>query len=185
MEARYSNPDADARGAWKASDLSARNYYSQATYSIECPSGRVINGPPPGTCWRVRKEKFAELDADHRIWWGEAGSNTPAIKRFLVAVKQGLVPQTLWFYEDVGHTQDAKKEMLAILSLASSQDAFNIPKLPSMVRRRCGTRGFLWIMIWLLSDWRLTRKIWGSYRVLVCNHRQWIITNWNEKDFLD
>lgn len=38
----YKNPDNDPRGPWKASDLSARNYYSEGTYSITCPSGRVI-----------------------------------------------------------------------------------------------------------------------------------------------
>ncbi|HEY2249486.1 MAG TPA: site-specific DNA-methyltransferase, partial [Planctomycetaceae bacterium] len=46
--ARYSNPDNDPRGEWKPSDLSARNYYSKGTYSIECPSGRVIEKPPEG-----------------------------------------------------------------------------------------------------------------------------------------
>src|SRR5690606_14639589 len=70
MEDRYSNPDNDPRGKWKASDLSARNYYSQGTYSIICPSGRLIEGPPKGTYWRVSKEKFVEMDKDKRIWWG-------------------------------------------------------------------------------------------------------------------
>jgi adenine-specific DNA-methyltransferase len=46
MEARYSNPDNDPRGPWKASDLSARNRYSAGIYPITCPSGRVIPGPP-------------------------------------------------------------------------------------------------------------------------------------------
>jgi adenine-specific DNA-methyltransferase len=38
----------------------------------------------------------------------------PAIKRFLSEVKQGLVPETIWTYKEVGHTQDAKKTLLEI-----------------------------------------------------------------------
>lgn len=62
MNQRYDNPDEDARGPWKPSDLSARNPYSLGTYAITAPSGRVIPGPPKGSYWRVSKEKFLELN---------------------------------------------------------------------------------------------------------------------------
>ena len=135
MEARYSNPDNDPRGPWKASDLSARNFYGEGTYSIKCPSGRVIEGPPPGTYWRVKKAKFEEMDRENRIWWGPSGNNVPAIKRFLSEVKQGRVPQTLWFYSDVGHTQDAKKTLLEIGVLKSQEDATMTPKPVALIER--------------------------------------------------
>ena len=135
MEARYSNTDNDPRGPWKAGDLSARNYYGAGTYSITCPSGRVIDGPPPGMYWRLKKENFQAYDADKRIWWGEDGNNVPAIKRFLSEVKKGIVPQTLWFYNEVGHTQDAKKELLSILNFASSEDVFITPKPSTLIER--------------------------------------------------
>jgi hypothetical protein len=51
--ARYKNPDNDLRGPWTSGDLSARNFYSLGTYPITTPSGRVIDGPPRGTYWRV------------------------------------------------------------------------------------------------------------------------------------
>jgi len=135
MEARYVNTDKDDRGPWKAGDLSARNYYSEGTYPITCPSGRIIAGPPPGTYWRVKEEKFHQFDVDGRIWWGEDGNNTPAIKRFLSEVKQGVVPQTLWLYNEVGHTQDAKKELLAILNFETSEDVFVTPKPTKLIER--------------------------------------------------
>lgn len=113
MEARYSNPDNDPRGPWKPGDLSARNYYSEGTYSITCPSGRIIENPPPGRYWVIAKVKFDELNRDGRIWWGTDGNNVPAVKRFLSEAKAGRVPQTLWPYEQVGHTQEAKKELIA------------------------------------------------------------------------
>lgn len=134
MEDRYSNTDNDPRGPWKSGDLSARNYYGEGTYSINCPGGRTIDGPPPGTYWRVKKEKLLAMDADNRIWWGEDGNNVPAIKRFLTEVKQGRVPQTLWFYSEVGHTQDAKKILLE-MDLIQSEDATITPKPVALVER--------------------------------------------------
>jgi adenine-specific DNA-methyltransferase len=92
----YKNPDNDPRGVWKTSDLSARNSYSEGTYSIECPSGRIIEKPPTGRYWTVAKPKFLELDKDNRIWWGKDGNAIPQLKRFLLDVKDGVVPQTLW-----------------------------------------------------------------------------------------
>ena len=112
--ARYSNPDDDPRGPWKPSDLSARNPYSKGLYQITCPGGRVIDGPPPGNFWRYSQEKFLELNQDNRIWWGSDQNQVPAIKRFLSEVKQGLVPETIWTYKEVGHTQDAKRTLLQI-----------------------------------------------------------------------
>jgi adenine-specific DNA-methyltransferase len=135
MDARYANPDHDERGEWKPGDLSARNYYSEGTYPITCPSGRVIKGPPGGNYWRVAEPKFKAMDKDGRIWWGEDGSNIPSIKRFLSEVKGGRVPQTLWEHAEVGHTQDAKKELLSILSFASSGDVFITPKPVALLSR--------------------------------------------------
>ena len=113
-DARYTNLDNDSRGPWKPGDLSARNPYSTGTYKIICPGGRVIAGPPPGNYWRVNKEKFQELCEDNRIWWGEDQNQVPAIKRFLSEVRQGLVPETIWTYREVGHTQDAKRMLLQL-----------------------------------------------------------------------
>ncbi|MBB1078010.1 site-specific DNA-methyltransferase [Rhodoferax sp. 4810] len=135
MNARYANPDKDDRGDWKPGDLSARNYYSEGTYPIMCPSGRVIAGPPGGNYWRVKESKFKEMDKAGRIWWGEDGNNIPSIKRFLKEVKEGRVPQTLWEYDEVGHTQDAKKELLSILDFASSDDVFVTPKPTALLAR--------------------------------------------------
>lgn len=129
----YKNPDNDPRGLWRPNNLAARNAYSLGVYSITCPSGRVIPGPPKGSYWRVSKEKFEQLDRDRRIWWGKDGNNVPAPKIFLSEVKQGVVPMTIWTYEEAGHTQDAKKELLEALPEAS--EVFMTPKPPRLVAR--------------------------------------------------
>ena len=131
----YRNPDEDPRGPWRPNNLAARNPYSKGVYSITCPGGRKIDGPPKGSYWRVSKERLLELDADGRIWWGEGGNNVPAPKIFLSEVKKGRVPQTLWTYQEVGHTQDSKREIISILDFDSSNDVFITPKPSSLIRR--------------------------------------------------
>jgi adenine-specific DNA-methyltransferase len=127
----YKNPDKDPRGVWKPGDLSARNFYGAGTYPITCPSGRVIAGPPNGMYWRVSEPRLRQLNQDDRIWWGKDGNNVPSIKRFLTEVKQGRVPQTIWPYGEVGHTQDAKKEIIALFG----DDVFGTPKPEKLIQR--------------------------------------------------
>ena len=103
---RFSNPDNDPRGAWSSSGLDVKTYMEDYDYPITTPSGRVVN-PPGGSCWRYSKERFDELVADNRIWFGENGGNVPRIKRFLSEVKQGITPLTVWLHTEVGHTQSA------------------------------------------------------------------------------
>ena len=131
LNASYKNPDNDLRGPWTSGDFSARNFYGAGTYPITCPSGRIVAGPPNGMYWRVSKEKFAEMDADRRVWWGADGNNTPRIKRFLSEVKQGVVPQTLWMNHEVGNTQEAKKEVVAIFG----DENFMTPKPERLIQR--------------------------------------------------
>ena len=135
QDARYTNPDDDRRGPWTSGD---RNFYSEGTYAVETPSGRVISGPPTGMYWRVSKPKLLELDADNRVWWGEGKDNVPRLKRFLSEVKRGVVPQTLWFYKDVGHTQEAKKELLETVSFPDSASVFITPKPTRLIKRIVG-----------------------------------------------
>jgi len=59
----------------------------------------------------------------------------PAIKRFLSEVKEGRVPQTLWTYQEVGHNQEAKKELLKRVSFESSDSVFDTPKPTRLIRR--------------------------------------------------
>jgi len=132
--ARYENPDNDLRGAWSSSDLTARNYYSLGTYQVTSPGGKKFK-PAMGMYWRVSKEKFYELDKDGRIWWGSDKNNMPRLKRFLSEVREGVVPQTLWLYKDVGHTQAAKKELLSLVEFKSSDEVLVTVKPSSLIRR--------------------------------------------------
>ncbi len=135
MEARYKNPDNDPRGPWKAGDMSARNRYDAGVFPVTCPSGRLIDGPPTGRYWAIDEAKFKALDADKRIWWGADGDNTPAVKRFLSEVASGRTPQTLWFYDEVGHTQDAKKTLLKYVPFQHTENVLNSVKPVELIQR--------------------------------------------------
>ena len=130
MNARYKNPDNDPRGVWTSGDLSVKTYNKNTDYPITTPSGRVVN-PPEGYCWRLNKETLQEYIDDNRIWFGSNGDSVPRIKRFLSEVKDGVTPLTIWKYTEVGHNQDAKKEVKEF----DSKIVFDTPKPEKLLQR--------------------------------------------------
>jgi adenine-specific DNA-methyltransferase len=132
MTAAYSNPDSDPRGPWRRGDLAARNPYSLGRYAIRTPSGRLIEGPPSGSYWRVSEEKLRELDADGRIYWGPKGESRPYIKRFLSEVSEGRVPGSVWSPEDVGFVRNGKEESRRIVD---GGEPFATPKPERLLHR--------------------------------------------------
>jgi len=127
---RYKNPDNDKRGPWKSGDLSVKRYTKEYDYPIKTPSGRIVN-PPKGRCWRVKEEPFKELVKENKIWFGEDGNNVPSIKRFLSEVKDSITPKTIWTYQEVGHNQDANRE----LSKFYDMEEFTTPKPEKLLKR--------------------------------------------------
>lgn len=136
LNSSYLNPDNDPRGPWTTNAIQARNFYSQGTYEITSPSGSVFT-PPTGTYWRISKTTFEELKKDNRIWWGRDGTATPRIKKFLSEAKQGVVPATLWFHQDVGTNAEAKVETRKIFE-DISDDVFMTPKPEKLITRILG-----------------------------------------------
>ena len=126
----YSNPDNDPRGVWASGPCHAKTPNAKDIYEILTPSGKKIL-PPPGTSWRFSKDRFLKLVADNRIWFGKNGSNVPRYKRFLTDVKDGFVPTTIWFREEVGDNQEAKKEV----KVFNSEEVFATPKPERLIQR--------------------------------------------------
>ena len=127
---RYKNPDNDPRGVWQSDNLSVGPAVQANVYEIITPSGRKVL-PPDGYSWRLSKERLKEFIDDNRIWFGKDGDNVPRIKRFLSEVG-GVVAQTLWTYQEVGHNQDAKKEIKALFE---GQALFGTPKPEKLLQR--------------------------------------------------
>ncbi|MGL2421722.1 site-specific DNA-methyltransferase [Helicobacter pylori] len=132
MNARYKNLDNDERGVWKSSDLSVGSAVERNIYPIFNPYTKQEIYPPHGRSWVYSQEKLQELIADNRIFFPTSGSGVPRYKRFLNEVKQGTTPLTIWKYTEVGHTQDAKREIKEIFD---GQALFDTPKPKALLKR--------------------------------------------------
>lgn len=127
---RYKNPDNDPRGVWKTGDMSVGPRVESNVYKVITPSGREVY-PPEGRSWVFNEERFKEMLADCRIWFGKNGNNVPSVKRFLSETKKGIVALTMWFRDEIGDSQEGKKEVKAI----NSESVFPTPKQERLVER--------------------------------------------------
>lgn len=143
MNSRYTNRDDDPRGPWKPENFTVKTYSSNYDYEIMTPGGRIVS-PPNSRSWATSKENFEKLVAENRVWFGKDGNNVPSIKKFLSEVKNGMSPITTWVdelydpddilshywkYEDVSHTQDAKREIIKL------DVNFDTPKPEKLLKR--------------------------------------------------
>ncbi len=129
---RYTNADNDERGVWQSSDLSVGPAVERNIYPIFNPHTKQEILPPHGRSWVYSQERLQELIADNRIFFPKNGNGMPRYKRFLNEVKQGVTPMSLWTYQEVGHTQDAKREIKEIFD---GQALFDTPKPKALLKR--------------------------------------------------
>lgn len=132
LNAKYKNPDNDPRGPWVATNLSVKTYSVANDYIITSPAGLQFS-PPPSRCWVVSKEKYEEMLADNRITFGKDGLSRPYKKTFLSEVQNGVVPTTIWSYDDAGHTIGAKSEIRDLFS--DTKAPFDTPKPTKLIKR--------------------------------------------------
>lgn len=129
---KYSNPDNDPRGIWQSDNFSVGPVVEEKLYEIVTPAGRKVL-PPNGRCWLLTKERYQEFLDDNRIWFGQSGNGVPRIKRFISEVQDGMTPLTVWTYDEVGHTQDAKREIKEIFP--NSKLPFETPKPTKLMEK--------------------------------------------------
>ncbi len=107
----YKLDDKDGRGLYRTDNVLVKAFSVAAVYPVKSPHTGIEYYPPKGSCWRYSRETFERMILENRIYWGKDGKGAPQAKRYLNEVQQGSVPQTIWFYKDVGHTQDGKNEL--------------------------------------------------------------------------
>ena len=118
-DAAYKNPDNDPRGPWKPGDYTCAKSAEERPnlyYPIIHPLTGEEIWPKETRVWAYSREEYERHVAENRIWWGKRKTNkVPAYKRFLSEVADdGIVPQTIWLWKDVGHTQDGRKEQIKL-----------------------------------------------------------------------
>ncbi len=129
-EASYTNPNNDPKGAWQSISMTAQGFRPNQMYKITAPNGNT-HLPPKGRCWSTLEPEYLRLREEGRIWWGKDGNGVPRLIRYLSEV-EGMVPWTWWPHEEVGHTDEAKKEMMAIFPDDAS---FPTPKPVRLIER--------------------------------------------------
>ena len=121
MNARYKNPDNDPRGDWKPGDCVGSGERKNGYYDVISPiTGKVFN-VPQGKHWVYAPETMKQLLDDNRIYFGKDGNAFPAVKQFLCDVS-GRRASSLLMYEDYGHTDMAKKDLIKLF-----QDLVKVP----------------------------------------------------------
>jgi adenine-specific DNA-methyltransferase len=127
----YNNPDNDERGTWTSGSILATTFSEGGVFEILSPNG-IKHLPPIGRCWRYSLSKISELLNDNRLWFGKDGNGVPRVKRFLIEMPNGIVPQSWLKYEDVGSGQDGTQ---LTKSIFSNTQVFDFPKPISLIER--------------------------------------------------
>ena len=130
--ARYKNPDNDPNGPWISTDCTAQGGHGtkEQFYDMITPSGRVVK-LQEGLCWRYTKKRMDEEIAAGHIWFGTDGNGVPRKKTYL-ADRTGKTMWTWWPNTEVGHTQEATKE---IASLMGKSGLMDFPKPTRLMKR--------------------------------------------------
>jgi len=126
----FSNIDDDPRGPWRSIPFSAQGYRPNQMYKITSPDG-TLHDPPRGRCWGATEPVFLRYVAEGRVYFPRGGSGKPRIKQYM-GEEAGLVPMSLWLAEEVGTTEESKRE---ILQLFSDDNPFGTPKPERLMSR--------------------------------------------------
>lgn len=131
-KSEYSNPDNDPRGKWASVDITGQSGHATSSqfYEITSPSGESFL-PPTGRCWAIAENTFLDLVKDNRIWFGTKRNSRPRRKLFLSEI-EGANTWTWWTNVEVGHNQEAAKEVKQLLG---GTDIFTSPKPTRLIKR--------------------------------------------------
>jgi adenine-specific DNA-methyltransferase len=128
----FSNPDNDARGPWKAENLSAGKFYAAGQFPIIGPTGQEFF-PPKGRYWRCNEQQYLAWLQDSRITFGLSGGGRPMLKKFLAEMKDELTANTWWSHEDVGSNKEASIDLKGMFG--DRNDVFQNPKPEKLLQR--------------------------------------------------
>lgn len=132
----YTNPDNDPRGPWMSDNYTCAKSVEERPnlyYPITNPNTGETILPKKTRVWAFDNEAHQRHVRENMIYWGKDGKNsTPRLKKFRSHLRgQGRVSSTIWTYDEVGHTQDARREVLALNPI----DPFGTPKPEALMNR--------------------------------------------------
>ncbi|MEY3784290.1 MAG: hypothetical protein RLZZ230_612 [Candidatus Parcubacteria bacterium] len=125
----YTNPDNHPKGLWKSTPIHAKSG-NNTNFKYTFKNGLVWQ-PPRGTFPRFSEARLKELENNNEIWFGIDGKSNPARKSFLCDVSDGVVPITIWKYDEVGHNHESNQELKSL----DLNGFFDNPKPTRLVQR--------------------------------------------------
>ncbi|WP_374283110.1 site-specific DNA-methyltransferase [Novosphingobium sp.] len=130
MDDRYKNPDNDPKGPWASTDITRAEHRDRDYWGLLTPAGKEVF-PARGRSWSRPKANIEKLKEEGRLWFGPNGDRMPRLKKYLSEMDGGLTPQSIWPHDEVGHNQEAKKEIIAL----DFETVFDTPKPERLLQR--------------------------------------------------
>lgn len=127
----YKYDDNDGRGLWRPDNVLVKSFSKSGVFGITNPTTGDVHFPPKGSCYRFNEKRAAQLLKENKFYFGKEGKGKPQLKRYLYEVNDGVVPQTIWKYDEVSHNQDGKKELNWIIG----GNVFDSPKPYQLIIR--------------------------------------------------
>ncbi len=130
-EESYANPDNDQNGSWITVSYvnpALKVDRPNLVYKIRNPfTGELVEHET--NAWKYKEETHNKFESERRLWWGKNGEfRYPRLKVYL---KDGIVPIDLWSHEFAGTTDQAFKEVEAIIG----RGVFETPKPVKLIQR--------------------------------------------------
>lgn len=132
QDSLYKFDSNDGKGKWRPDNLTVKTVSESYLYEITNPNTGKKYLPPQGRCWLTSSSKIQEWITEGRVFFGKDNDGAPQLKRYLNEVQQGIIPNTYWSYDEVGHTDSARKELKKIFE---GHAPFDNPKPTGLLKK--------------------------------------------------
>lgn len=129
----------DAKGIFRPDNYTCNKSAAERPnlyYPVTNPNTGEEIWPKRTRVWAYSEDEHLRNVANDLVYWGKDGKGkVPAFKRYKHMLRNGngVVPNTWWTFGEVGHTDSAKKELMALLS--EDARAFSTPKPTGLIDR--------------------------------------------------
>jgi len=128
---QYVNDDKDGKGLWRTDNILVKSFTNDRVFPIINPNTNKEFLPPKRRCWRYSQSTLEQMISENRIYFGKDGKGAPQVKRYLIEVKDGITPLSMWLRTEAGDNQEAKNETYAF----ENESTFATPKPERLLQR--------------------------------------------------
>ena len=133
QNALYKFDSNDWNWLWRPDNLTVKTYSASYDFAIINPNTGIEYFPTNWRSWMSNQDKIKQWINEWRIFFWKDGNGAPQLKRYLQEVQQWIVPVSYWSYDEVNHTDGAKKILKEIF--AWEKAPFQTPKPVELINR--------------------------------------------------